>query len=243
MRRGANNRVNGGGAVLGSMTLLAAGGGLLLAGTGPVAVVAGVVLTVGGAVWAIGSSSILNRIGSFFDEKLGDLFNLGETAFNQAISIGTEALGTLQGKLGQLFSGVSTLLTAQGTYENFTQLECQTDTAPEQKRSSVNLQGGSFCAIVLPGETAFDLSFTFRNQDSENIHILLPNESFLPENRIVPGSSRSTSLVDREAGSAIELRAGRNGVVLRTATCPAVSASTIAFEAVWTGSAFTCTGQ
>lgn len=149
-RRAANNIVNGGGAFLGSMTLIVAGGGLLLVGTGPVAAVGGIVLTAGGAVWAIGSSSILNRIGSFFDEKLGGLYNLGQTAFSQAISFGTTALGTLEGKLGQLFSGISSLLTAKGTYDNFTQLECQTNPAPEQKRSAVNSRSDEFCVFVLP---------------------------------------------------------------------------------------------
>ncbi len=82
--------------------------------------------------------------------------------------------------------------------------------------------------------------FSFFNQDSDNIHILMPDEFFDASNRIVPGETRVT-FWPFDVGTVVELSAGRNGTVLRTATCPTITETTLEFLAVWTAGSFTCT--
>ena len=105
-------------------------------------------------------------------------------------------------------------------------------------------------AITISG---FDIAFggsagsltaalSLRNDDVfEIIHILTPGEDFNPAtNRLTPGSTRNVT-VDVVAGATVTLRAGREGVVLDTATCPAVTGSDYQAEASWNGSTLTCT--
>lgn len=90
---------------------------------------------------------------------------------------------------------------------------------------------------------AADVSFLLRNTEFENIHILLPNESFGPSNRITPGSSRSATVSGVGIGDSVTLRAGRNGVVLDTETCPTVEQAEYTATATWDGYQLTCTAE
>jgi len=87
-----------------------------------------------------------------------------------------------------------------------------------------------------PGTAAL----TLRNTDNENIHILLPGETFGDANRISPGGTRNATLDNQTGGSPISLSAGRNGVVLDTTTCPAVTGVNYEAQVVWNGSSVTC---
>lgn len=69
--------------------------------------------------------------------------------------------------------------------------------------------------------TVRSIVFEFQNQESAMpIHILKPGEAFNPQvNRITPGSCRCTTLgVELSGDGQLELRAGRNGQVLATAS-------------------------
>jgi hypothetical protein len=71
------------------------------------------------------------------------------------------------------------------------------------------------------GGGAQTADFRLSNDDTfQNIHILLPGQNF-PDNRLTPGSAVSDSL-EVEAGDEVTVRAGRNGSIIDTATCPAV---------------------
>ncbi len=90
---------------------------------------------------------------------------------------------------------------------------------------------------------AADVSFVLRNTDFENIHILLPSESFGPSNRITPGSTRSATVSGVGIGDSVTLRAGRNGIVLDTETCPTVEQAEYTATATWDGSQLTCAAE
>jgi len=84
--------------------------------------------------------------------------------------------------------------------------------------------------------------FNLQNSDVlENIHILLPDEDFDVSNRLTPGMGRTVSRTDLEVGESVTARAGRNGTVLATATCPVVTESDYVAEVNWDGAALTCT--
>jgi len=87
-------------------------------------------------------------------------------------------------------------------------------------------------------------SFVLSNDDVfENIHILLPGEDFNPAlNRLTPGGTRNATL-NVNNGDMVTLRAGRNGVVLDTANCPAVAGANYQAEASWDGASLTCTAS
>jgi len=86
--------------------------------------------------------------------------------------------------------------------------------------------------------------FSLQNADSrENIHILLPGETFADENRLAPGTTVSTSLSGVSIGDSISMRAGRNGTVLDTTACPSVAGENYTAEVVWDGSFLTCTAE
>jgi len=85
--------------------------------------------------------------------------------------------------------------------------------------------------------------FTLRNSDSndqpENIHILMPWESFEASNRLTPGANRSVETTNYKEGDELQIRAGRNGTVLATATCTLTSEIYYG-EIVWNGNSISC---
>ncbi len=86
--------------------------------------------------------------------------------------------------------------------------------------------------------------FTLRNVDTvENIHILMPGEDFDDSNRLTPGSRRNTTLTNVVEGEVVSLRAGRNGTVLDTADCPAITGANYQAVADWDGFSLTCTAS
>jgi len=101
----------------------------------------------------------------------------------------------------------------------------------------VTLSGFSFAFGGAAGQTA---PFEMTNRDTQNIHILLPGESFDPAvNRVTPGQTR-TQNVEVENGEIVSARAGRNGVVFATADFPEVTGSDYSAEIVWDGLTLTC---
>lgn len=88
-----------------------------------------------------------------------------------------------------------------------------------------------------------DVSFVLRNTNFENIHILLPSESFGPSNRITPGSTRAATISGVGIGDSVTLRAGRNGNVLDTETCPTVEQAEYTATATWDGYQLTCEAE
>lgn len=91
------------------------------------------------------------------------------------------------------------------------------------------------------GGGSLTANLTLANDDLfENIHILTPGEDFNPAtNRLTPGTSRNVTL-NVTSGETITLRAGRNGAVLDTATCPAVTGANYQADASWDGATLTC---
>lgn len=88
--------------------------------------------------------------------------------------------------------------------------------------------------------TAF---FTFRNDDFENIHILLPGDDFSAENRITPGQTRTATINDAAIGLGVFIQAGRNGQVLNSTDCPTVTGENYFATVVWDGSSLTCEAE
>ncbi len=82
-------------------------------------------------------------------------------------------------------------------------------------------------------------TFTLQNDDFENIHILLPGEDFDASNRITPGNQRNATL-DVAVGDSISVRAGRDGTVLDTTSCPTVTGSGYTATVVWNGVTVVC---
>lgn len=101
-----------------------------------------------------------------------------------------------------------------------------------------------FGGSVSSGGGSQTASFTLSNDDFfENIHILLPGEDFNPAtNRLTPGASRNATL-DVNIGDVVTLRAGRNGSVLDTANCPAVTGANYQAQAAWDGATLACTAS
>ena len=86
--------------------------------------------------------------------------------------------------------------------------------------------------------------FSLRNyDDNENIHILLPGETFDPANRLTPNTSREASLSGVEKGDYITVQAGRNGVVLDDVSCPIVQGSNYTAIVEWDGFSLTCSAD
>jgi len=99
-------------------------------------------------------------------------------------------------------------------------------------------------SLSFGGGSTDTAGFTLRNADErENIHILLPGEDFADENRITPGSTVTTTLSGVSVGDVISIRAGRNGTVLDTTTCPTVSGSGYTATAEWDGAFVTCEAE
>ncbi|MFQ5489394.1 MAG: laminin B domain-containing protein [Phycisphaerae bacterium] len=103
--------------------------------------------------------------------------------------------------------------------------------------------------IISIGDTDIDFGsdapdsagFTLRNIDTvENIHILMPDEDFDASNRLTPGATRRTTLTNVSEGMVVTLRAGRNGTVLDTADCPAITGANYQAVAEWDGFGLTC---
>jgi uncharacterized protein YfaP (DUF2135 family) len=100
--------------------------------------------------------------------------------------------------------------------------------------------------------TFYDFSFSFDggsagqgvfnmyNADTMNIHILLPGENFDESNRITPGAVRDATLSGINYGDTITVRAGRNGAVLDTTTCPTVVGENYTAYIDWDGFSVTC---
>ncbi len=78
---------------------------------------------------------------------------------------------------------------------------------------------------------------------AENIHILMPGEGFDASNRLTPGANRVVTVSNLEIGDTVTIRAGRNGTVLDTTTCPAVSGTNYEAVATWDGETIMCTAS
>jgi len=91
-------------------------------------------------------------------------------------------------------------------------------------------------------EATFNLHNNDMTTQRENIHILLPGESFEYANRLMPGSSRQVELKGFDDAEPIEIRAGRNGQVLATTQCIAPSNDFTATVS-WDGSNLTCQAE
>ncbi len=81
--------------------------------------------------------------------------------------------------------------------------------------------------------------FHFRNDDTMNVHFLLPGQDF-PENRVSPGQTAVRMMPNATIGESIPVRAGRNGVVLATTDCPTVSGPNYEVLVVYDGMSLTC---
>ena len=93
------------------------------------------------------------------------------------------------------------------------------------------------------GSGAVNATFNLRNQDSENIHLMLPDDPFDESTEINPGGSRTRRLTGVEAGDTISVRAGRGGVVLDTTDCPEVTGADYEATVAWNGTSVTCTAD
>ena len=83
--------------------------------------------------------------------------------------------------------------------------------------------------------------FTLRNLDTvENIHILMPSEDFGDANRLTPGTQREVTLAGVEVGDTVNVRAGRNGVVLAETDCAVIGSFPYAATVDWDGFSLTC---
>ncbi|MFH0982339.1 MAG: laminin B domain-containing protein [Planctomycetota bacterium] len=85
--------------------------------------------------------------------------------------------------------------------------------------------------------------FTFRNDDIENIHFLLPGETFGSDNRVTPGGTRTATLSGVQVGDTITIQAGRNGTVLADTDCPTVTGTDYEATVVWNGFSLTCSAD
>lgn len=96
---------------------------------------------------------------------------------------------------------------------------------------------------IIFGEAATTTAtFTFQNDDIENIHFLLPGQDF-PDNRVGPGWTATDSLLGVQIGDSITVRCGRNGVVLDSTNCPTVTGTDYTATVVWDGFGVTCEAQ
>ena len=93
------------------------------------------------------------------------------------------------------------------------------------------------------GGTTDTGAFTMVNSDTMNIHILLPGEDFDLSNRITPGNTRQATVTGLAAGDAVVVRAGRNGQVLDSTTCPAVVGVNYTAYVEWDGWVVTCDAE
>jgi hypothetical protein len=84
-------------------------------------------------------------------------------------------------------------------------------------------------------------TFNLSNDDAfENIHILMPGEDFDPAtNRLTPGAGRTVT-IDVAGGETVNVRAGRNGAILASTDCPAVTGSDFTADASWNGATLSC---
>jgi len=99
--------------------------------------------------------------------------------------------------------------------------------------------GGFTCTFG--GSAPIDADFVLSNDDTlENIHILLPGEDFDPAaNRLTPGATRNET-ISVDAGETVLVRAGRNGSVLDSVTCPAVNGDDYVATVSWNGISLSC---
>ena len=87
------------------------------------------------------------------------------------------------------------------------------------------------------------VTFTFRNDDIENIHFLLPGETFDASNRVTPGGTGTGTGQNVQIGDTITVQAGRNGTVLASTDCPTVTSEDYTATVVWNGVSLTCSAD
>ena len=87
------------------------------------------------------------------------------------------------------------------------------------------------------------VTFTLRNDDIENIHFLLPGETFDASNRVTPGGTGTGTGQNVQIGDTITVQAGRNGTVLASTDCPTVTSEDYTATVVWNGVSLTCSAD
>jgi hypothetical protein len=90
-----------------------------------------------------------------------------------------------------------------------------------------------------PASETTTARFSFRNDDIENIHFLLPGQDF-PDNRVTPGQTMTEIYPNATIGDSVTVRAGRNGIVLISTNCPTVSGPGYEATVVYDGFSLTC---
>ncbi|UCG15422.1 MAG: choice-of-anchor C family protein [Phycisphaerales bacterium] len=141
-----------------------------------------------------------------------------------SVSMGETALGLPSAALAEVITGSFTL--------------CMEVSGNVDARLAI---GGM--DIVFGESATATASFTFRNDDIENIHFLLPGETFEPSNRVSPSQSWTVALPGVAIGDTVTIQAGRNGVVLDSTSCPTVTGTNYSATVVWDGSSVTCEAE
>ena len=86
-------------------------------------------------------------------------------------------------------------------------------------------------------------SFALTNSDSENIHILLPEDVYDDSNHVYPGYMVERELSGVEVGASITVRAGRGGVLPYSVVCPTVLGRNYTAYVEWDGVSLTCDAE
>ncbi len=147
------------------------------------------------------------------------------TASGGAVTLDRTALDLPQAALSEVITGYFTL--------------CFEVSGDADATVTISGLGFAFGADESAQTTA---QFTFRNDDSENIHFLLPGQTF-PENRVSPGQTATDSMSNVQIGDSITVRCGRNGVVLDSTSCPTVTGTDYQATVVWDGFHVTCEAE
>ena len=96
--------------------------------------------------------------------------------------------------------------------------------------------GGGYDNGTGPGSA---LSVTLRNNHTQEIQIVAPNEVYADGNRIPAGGTRVVSVADARVGGNVMFRVGRNNQDIAALSCP-MARDTRNPEVRWDGSALQC---
>lgn len=118
-------------------------------------------------------------------------------------------------------------------------LEMQTDFVGIVRISGLDVVFGPSRDELLNG--GLSGNFDLRNTGAQAVHILAPGEDFDASNQLVSGLNRTKVVGGLSILDLVTFRAGRDGTVLDTATCPPVNQSDFYAIVEWNGVTLSCT--